>query len=400
MAMKSLFLAGAAMSFLGLYFSISLIWVGLGLFLLSGLLLGIQRRTFSWAVRNPLFFPIALLTLAMTGSVLLAEPYPFKGAIGKIILPFYLFLFAWCFSLYPKAKDALLNISVFFSFLMPLISALQRYGLFETMFPGLNPYLYHPSYDSTHFLPVGFTRHHTTFAFTLIFLFHILLSQLLFSKDTRKKLILVSGCAFCLVGTLFTFSRGAWVALFISTSLVFLLVNWKQLLKVFMFFGILFSGLCVISPGFRFRIFSLNLTDNKERLELWQVCLKMFQESPWFGQGYDSFGFRFAKFSTLHLTSPETPLDPHNMYLEFLATSGLVGLFCFLVFLASTARVLAREVKTQWVLASIGVFSSFCIGGFFDRYFDMPHTLVPVLLILGLCTSEETKTPMAGRGEV
>jgi O-antigen ligase len=203
-----------------------------------------------------------------------------------------------------------------------------------------------------------------------------------------------------LAGIFFTFSRGAWFSLFVSTLFLVFISN-RVLLKKSL--GIclgIFFGFYFLVPSFRQRLSTLNLEANQERLELWKVSWKMFKDSPWFGQGYDSFPFRFKLFSELLAKSPGTPVDPHNMYLEFLATSGLVGFIAFLVLLVSVLWFLKRtwgklgdgSLQKPFFLATLGVFVSFCIGGFFDRYFNMPHTLVPLLISLGLCSSGEGKT--------
>jgi len=389
------FYFSACLVFLGLYFSISLLWVGLGTFLISGIGLGISGRDFSWAYRSPLFIPVLVLVSAMALSVVLALPYPFKGAIVKILLPFYTFLFAWLFSLTPSAKDRLLKACFFLSFIFAVVAVTQGLGIFQHYLPNLNRYIYKLPYDTNLHLAVGFTRHHTTFGFTLLMLFHVLFAQGLFSTELRQKLKFFVSCALCITGILFTFSRGVWVSLIFSTAAVLVLSNWRSFLKMTAFFALLFSGLYFSVPGFQQRLVSLNLSANEERFELWKTAWKMFQDSPLFGQGYDSFGYNLPRFSNLHITSPGTPLDVHNMYLEFLATSGLVGFLSFMFFLGSTFKLISKSSK-PWSMAALGVLISFCIGGFFDRYFDMPHTLIPVLLLVGLCATHDSKSTMTG----
>lgn len=389
LAIRNLFWLAACMTFLGLYLSISLMWIGLSLFLLSGLLLAAQTRNVSWLTQSSLFSPSVLLASVMTLSVILAAPYPYKGAIPKIVMPFFLFLFAWFFQLFPQSKKTLVRTSVFLSIFGAFLSTTQSFGIFQTYLPGLNRYIYPVPHNVDMYLAAGFTRLHTTFAFTLIFLFHILLSQSLFSRDVRRKPVFMAASAFCVVGILFTFSRGAWLALCVSAGLVFLITNFKTFFKVFFIFGVSFSLVFFAIPGFQQRVASFRIEANSERFELWKVCWKMFQDSPWFGQGYDSFGSKIALFSNLPTVSPGTPLDPHNMYLEFLATSGLIGLLCFLFFLGCIFKFLFQGLKfNPWFLSAFGILVSFCVGGFFDRYFNMPHTLIPVLLLVGLCHSE------------
>ncbi|NBX77484.1 MAG: O-antigen ligase family protein [Proteobacteria bacterium] len=382
------------LAFVGLYFSISLMWIGLVFFFLSGLSLAISSQNWNWLSRNPLFAPMMVLAVSMCASIVLAPPYPFKVALGKITLPLVTFLFAWLFSRQRKAQRILLQISIFLSFLFSLISVSQGIGLFQTYLPGLNPYLYPLPHDSNLYLAVGFTRHHTTFGFTLLFLFHVLFAHGVLANEPREKVLFFLASVASVIGILFTFSRGVWLSLILSSCLVLVLVNWKRLLFMLVgLTGVLTTAFLTI-PAFQTRVASFRLAENQERFALWSVCWKMFQSSPWFGQGYDSFGYRFPLFSDLHLSSPSTPLDPHNMYLEFLATSGIFGFLCFLFFLGSCFRFVLGGAKKSdslprkaWFLASVGVLSSFSVGGFFDRYFDMPHTLVPTLLLLGLCTA-------------
>lgn len=389
------FYLSACLVFLGLYFSISLMWVGLGVFLLCGIALAIALRDFSWVYRSPLFTPVLVLATGMTLSLVLAPPYPFKGAIGKILLPFYTFLFAWLFLLYPSAKEKLTKACFFLSFVLGMISIFQGLGIFHVFFPSLSRFIYKVPHEADLYLAVGFTRHHTTFGFTLLMLFHVLLAHELFSNGRKRKFLGLVSLAFCIAGILFTFSRGVWLALIFSTLSILFLSNWRLFLKVAVFFTVLFSGLYFTVPGFQQRLFALNLSANQERLGLWNIAWKMFQDSPLFGQGYDSFGYNVPRFSNLQILSPNTPLDVHNMYFEFLATSGLVGFLCFMFFLGSTFKFVNKSSK-PWSMAALGVLISFCVGGFFDRYFDMPHTLVPILLLLGLCANHDPKSPMAG----
>ena len=387
-------------TFLGLYFSISLMWIGLVLLFLTGFTLAISAKTWSWLYQNPLFFPLVVLASAMFISILLAPPYPFKAGLGKTALPFVVFLFSWLFSEHPQLRKTLLRASIFLSFLFAIVSASQGLGLFQKLLPGLNRYIYPLPYDPNLYLAVGLTRHHTTFGFTLIFLFHVLFAHGLLARESREKTLLFLAAFFSVFGILFTFSRGTWLALILSSCFVLILVNWKRLLVLLVLLSGFTVGLSVTLPAFWIRISSFKLSANQERFELWKVGWKMFQKSPWFGQGYDSFGYRLPQFSDLHINSPTTPIDhPHNMYLEFLATSGVVGFLCFFFFMGTCFRFIFTKVKNPnappllrpWYLASAGVLTAFSVGGFFDRYFDLPHTVIPTVLAIGICTASKPR---------
>jgi hypothetical protein len=120
-------------------------------------------------------------------SVILAEPYPYSGAIGKISLPFCFLSFSLFFSLDPEAKKSIVKWSVVLSVVIALLSVSQGLGLFHRYFPGLNRFIYPLPGNGNLFLAVGFTRHHTTFAFSQIFLFHLLLANALFPQKAKHR---------------------------------------------------------------------------------------------------------------------------------------------------------------------------------------------------------------------
>ena len=64
------------------------------------------------------------------------------------------------------------------------------------------------------------------------------------------------------------------------------------------------------------------------RLELYGYALKYFFESPFFGIGFGSFGYRYTGF--------EDRIEPHNIFFEIITETGLIGLllFCFFLYIA------------------------------------------------------------------
>lgn len=85
--------------------------------------------------------------------------------------------------------------------------------------------------------------------------------------------------------------------------------------------------------------------DTAGRVDVWRYSLEAFYESPLIGLGYSGMGSHIGKYES-----------PHNVIIELLALSGVVGLMFYLIFLAhlSTAGVSAfrkqRDVLPMLVL--------------------------------------------------
>ena len=168
-------------------------------------------------------------------------------------------------------------------------------------------------------------------------------------------------CAFFLSG-----SRSSYFLLVIFIPvLCFLFLRLKEALSLIFLFFILFGSLYLISDFVANRVNS-GLTEisaywNDEtpaksqlasaglRIEMWKVSLMIHKDNPVLGVGWRNFQSNAELFadsgrvSGLAVQSPH----PHNTYLEFLVTTGAVGLFCLIALLAHGVQVGRNAAKTK-----------------------------------------------------
>ncbi len=82
-----------------------------------------------------------------------------------------------------------------------------------------------------------------------------------------------------------------------------------------------------------------------DRLIAWKIAVEGWRERPLLGYGPENFYVPFEKHYDPHLlrTGNSTVFDkPHNLYLEYLATGGVVGLVAYLALLAAAGVTLVR----------------------------------------------------------
>lgn len=91
------------------------------------------------------------------------------------------------------------------------------------------------------------------------------------------------------------------------------------------------------------------------RLEMWKVSILIAREAPTLGVGWRNFQSRAQPFSEKGLVSPsasEHP-HPHNTYLEFLVTTGVVGLLLLVFFLVYSTRIASESAKFEPVIGNV-----------------------------------------------
>lgn len=171
------------------------------------------------------------------------------------------------------------------------------------------------------------------------------LSLFLFVSKNKHRYWHLALAIFSVPVLYWTMSRGAWLALIIS--LLFLVIwqicqfikakNWRALkiASILVIFSLI-SLYFISDPRHK----QVTLTDAtvETRLVAWKAAYQGFLDKPMLGFGKNNFQIVFNKYLDAKIyTGPGTPMwfdKAHNQYFDYLAETGAVGLFIYLLFLA------------------------------------------------------------------
>lgn len=218
-----------------------------------------------------------------------------------------------------------------------------------------------------------------------------LLFVFLFEKGRSLKfrILVALGAILFYVDILFTKARAAIIAYWISAALLFAIYYWTELRKkikghsfkilypktkylLFTFIGLLILTFLVLNP--------LNLTVSKGKIQtektkttttqtgtfstggggtesgtirllVWRGAINAWLHYPIFGTGVETFAFAYYKYRPAehNLTSEWNYLynKAHNEYLNYLATTGIVGLLTYLSMIAMFLFVFWKYIKER-----------------------------------------------------
>lgn len=179
-----------------------------------------------------------------------------------------------------------------------------------------------------------------------------------FLKRKKPKLLSYGLVALTLFATMYTFSRGAYVAVLFAVLVLGLLKDRKLLLVLAVF---LMVWQAVVPTAVRERV---NMTENSDgqlessaetRVNLWENAEKSFLRSPIVGNGYATFqlGEHIDNLS-----------DTHNWYVKLLVETGIVGflLAAYLLqqMLAVSYRLFKRANDPLYRGLGLGLFVALC----------------------------------------
>jgi putative inorganic carbon (HCO3(-)) transporter len=140
-----------------------------------------------------------------------------------------------------------------------------------------------------------------------------------FMKRKKVKMLCYGLAGITLFGTMYTFSRGAYLAVLFSVFVLAVVKDRKLLLVLGVF---LFTWQTLVPVAVTERI---NMTENsngtleasaQERVDLWEQAKQMFFNSPIVGTGYATFQLGE------HVDNLK---DTHNWYVKVLVETGLIG---------------------------------------------------------------------------
>jgi O-antigen ligase len=137
----------------------------------------------------------------------------------------------------------------------------------------------------------------------------------------------------------------------------------------------------------------------QSRLALWGAAGMMFLSHPVLGVGYGNYRSLYGDY--IPGARPDD-LDAHNLYLQFLSETGIIGFLMFCVLMVAFARMaiqLARQADPLSRLVGVGVggaLAATLIHGMVDYIFNAsPQAggLLWLLLALGCATAQLSQAP-------
>lgn len=202
----------------------------------------------------------------------------------------------------------------------------------------------------------------------------VILSFFLIKKDeilSKFNLIFLSFFIIFIFSTLFSFSRAAWVSVFISFVLYFILnykkINIKHIIGVSMisiFLIVIFLNIDLLQNRFE----QLLNGQTSRRDTIWINTIYLIKQKLFFGWGVDTWQiYGLKEFAGIH-----------NITLEILFYMGFFGLFSFLIFLG----LIIKEIFSikNYELLSFIIFM--LIVGQFDHSIITGKTYLATMTIL------------------
>lgn len=207
----------------------------------------------------------------------------------------------------------------------------------------------------------------------LLVVFFVSLGALLAQKNAWRRLSVLLVLTVNLAALVFTWSRGAWIALFVAFIGVMLLYSHKAL-------PIVIIGLLAFGAAFIFlpdilisRIESIvTFSDSSTlyRLHIWQGCAAMIRDTFWSGVGVGEEAFR-AAYLPYALSGIENAPHSHNLVLQIVIELGIVGILVFLIMLVAIDRLVftvfakckMKHSVSRYTLGIYGAFSALLLHG-------------------------------------
>jgi putative inorganic carbon (hco3(-)) transporter len=179
-----------------------------------------------------------------------------------------------------------------------------------------------------------------------------------FLKRKKLKLLNYGLVALTIFATMYTFSRGGYLAVLAGVFLLGVLKDRKLLVVLGVF---LFTWQALVPAPVQERV---TMTQNsngrleasaQERVSLWENAVDSIESSPIVGTGFATFQYGH------HVDNLK---DTHNLYVKVMVETGIIGLIIVLVlfqqFLASAYRLFKHATDPLYRGLGLGLFSAMC----------------------------------------
>ncbi len=217
-----------------------------------------------------------------------------------------------------------------------------------------------------------------------------------------KKILIGSLIVIVVLGIFSTFSRSAYLGLFILTCFWgfyhyrLLLVGITCSMLLFGFLATLFPNL-VYHEWYRFKVDTVSKWTAENRLTIVQKSVDLVKLSPITGYGIENFSLAFPKVvSEKDLGLRDIVVDSsHNLFLDLIVETGVIGLGLFLTFIISSIIFGLKQLKSvdknkqDFIKAAICVVLAFLVIHQFSIISVVPMAFL--WLSLGVLTGPSLK---------
>lgn len=161
----------------------------------------------------------------------------------------------------------------------------------------------------------------------------------------RVRVLAAAGLLVVVTALELTWSRGAWIGALAGGAVMVALAPRRRASLAVLVLVTLLLATAAIGPGrasLGRRLETIpSVGSNLDRVSLWTGALRAFRAHPILGTGYGTFPRVWPRYRADDRVDVPTA---HNLYLNFAAETGLVGLAAFLAFVAAALGGLWRRV--------------------------------------------------------
>ncbi len=208
----------------------------------------------------------------------------------------------------------------------------------------------------------GFFAGPATLARVLIPMAAIAVPLALTCEDARRRIFFGCCAPIIVAAAILTMMRGSWLALFASAGVLSILLRSKLVLATMLTALLLTVGIAIGSPDssagslVRSMLHPLDsksarfATSNLQRYWTYRAAWQVFCDHPLTGVGQENFGNAYGRYVPEELATAHRERrhegkvytgysDAHNLYLNLLATQGVLGLGAFLFLVVAASRL-------------------------------------------------------------
>jgi O-antigen ligase len=226
---------------------------------------------------------------------------------------------------------------------------------------------------------------------------------------TRWRTLITAAAVLMFAALLLTMTRGAWIAVFAGLSALCILLRSRLLVGVT---ALALAVMLIYTHAYRndqgrtlaVETLTTGQADRNvaTRLVLWDISWKMFLDHPLLGVGMGDYSSEAEKrLAERHV---RTTVDSHNIYLQILATRGLVGFVPFVAYwvvLMMTLWKLARRAARgtlahHYAIGALGATAAVLVGALTENNIDDAEVFTAFMFLAGIAFAQLPSETVAG----